>query len=106
MQLSTTPPQPAHELGSSGMFEYLRDVVKARLNYSGASFGAKVLLDWGEEGGSSDRRHHSRAEQHYRQERYSGRPGHPCRRQRFRTGLDGSAAMVGRIRSRTRRPTA
>jgi ectoine hydroxylase-related dioxygenase (phytanoyl-CoA dioxygenase family) len=32
------------------MFEYLRDVVRARLNYSGASFGAKVLLDWGEEG--------------------------------------------------------
>jgi hypothetical protein len=32
------------------MFEYLRDVVKSRLNYSGASFGAKVLLDWGEEG--------------------------------------------------------
>jgi ectoine hydroxylase-related dioxygenase (phytanoyl-CoA dioxygenase family) len=34
----------------SGMFEYLRDRVKARLGYSRESFGATVLLDWGADG--------------------------------------------------------
>jgi ectoine hydroxylase-related dioxygenase (phytanoyl-CoA dioxygenase family) len=34
----------------AGMFEYLRDVVKARLGHTRESFGATVLLDWGDEG--------------------------------------------------------
>ncbi len=47
---SSPPAERIQGLGSSGMFEYLRDLVKARLGYSRASFGATVLLDWGEEG--------------------------------------------------------